>query len=415
MPENITFDLTSSRAMTLSWDPPVVDSRDGTISGYNILCSSDEHMEFLQQFNNPATAQSVSMTGLNPFTNYNCCIATQTTNGNGPYHCDVGITLEDVPADPPANVSITNTSAYSLFIEWDPPNTPNGIIVNYTIYLDYNNGTTDVRITDFNTTEYLLEGLSPHQLVGVEITANTSIGEGPNSPIQEIRTHQAVPTPVTALEARRTSNTSLQATWEPPDVLNGIIVYYDVNVSSTSIGYFESWRIQSDDPLQLNITDLEPHVPYTIEISAATHAGEGDVNTIIQFTEEGIPDVPTIVNNNRVSATEIRSNWNQLTLEESRGFPLSYTVAYSGTERATCPEVDPATNTIIVTHSGNSQLVINNLDPRVEYCVAIAASTVAGTSDFSDAQKVPLYFNSLFQLRFSGIHNCIDWVVSYTL
>jgi len=95
------------------------------------------------------------------------------------------------PLDPPSNVSVTNTSAYSLFIEWDPPNTPNGIIVNYTIYLDYNNGTTDVRITDFNTTAYLLEGLSPHQLVGVEITANTSIGEGPSSPIQEIRTHQA--------------------------------------------------------------------------------------------------------------------------------------------------------------------------------------------------------------------------------
>ena len=52
------------------------------------------------------------------------------------------------------------------------------------------------------------------------------------------------------------SNTSLQATWEPPDVLNGIIVYSDVNVSSTSIGYFETWRVQSDDPLQLNITDL---------------------------------------------------------------------------------------------------------------------------------------------------------------
>ena len=103
----------------------------------------------------------------------------------------ISLNLYIVPADPPANISVTNTSAYSLFIEWDSPNTPNGIIVNYTIYLDYNNGTTDVRITDFNTTVYLLEGLSPHQLVGVEITANTSIGEGPNSLIQEIRTHQA--------------------------------------------------------------------------------------------------------------------------------------------------------------------------------------------------------------------------------
>ena len=86
---------------------------------------------------------------------------------------------------------MTNTSAYSLFIEWEPPYTPNGIIVNYTIYLDYNNGTTDLRITDFDTNDYLLEELSPHQLVGVEMTANTSIGEGPRSVIQEIRTHQA--------------------------------------------------------------------------------------------------------------------------------------------------------------------------------------------------------------------------------
>ena len=96
-----------------------------------------------------------------------------------------------VPGDPPTSIVVTNTSAYSLFIEWEPPYTPNGIIVNYTIYLDYNNGTTDIRITDYNTNEYLLEGLSPHQLVGVEMTANTSIGEGPTSAIEETRTHQA--------------------------------------------------------------------------------------------------------------------------------------------------------------------------------------------------------------------------------
>ena len=60
------------------------------------------------------------------------------------------------------------------------------------------------------------------------------------------------------------SNTSLQATWELPDVPNGIIVYYDVNVSSTSIGYFETWRVQSDDPLQLNITDLGKHTSFLL-------------------------------------------------------------------------------------------------------------------------------------------------------
>ena len=40
-------------------------------------------------------------------------------------------------------------------------------------------------------------------------------------------------------------------------------------------------------PLHIYLFPLEPYVPYTIEVSAATHAGEGDVNTIIDFTEEG--------------------------------------------------------------------------------------------------------------------------------
>ena len=39
--------------------------------------------------------------------------------------------------------------------------------------------------------------------------------------------------------------------------------------------------------MQYSFWFAEPYVPYTIEISAVTHAGEGDVNTIIQFTKEG--------------------------------------------------------------------------------------------------------------------------------
>ena len=68
--------------------------------------------------------------------------------------------------------------------------------------------------------------------------------------------HFAVPTAVTALDTERMSNISLRVTWGLPEVLNGILVYYAVNVSSTSVGYFETWRIAADDPLQLNISGL---------------------------------------------------------------------------------------------------------------------------------------------------------------
>ena len=102
--------------------------------------------------------------------------------------------------------------------------------------------------------------------------------------------------------------------------------------------------------------------------------------------------VPGIANISRLSAANIRVIWNRLTLEESRGFLLSYTVAFIDTKRATCPEVDTETN-MMRTSSGNSQLVISNLDPRLEYCVAIAASTVAGISEFSEGQKVPCKYH----------------------
>ena len=95
-----------------------------------------------------------------------------------------------------------------------------------------------------------------------------------------------------------------------------------------------------------------------------------------------------ITSTNRISATDIKVTWTTLTLEESRGFLTIYSVAYSPSERAKCPEVNPETNTILTTSSENSQLVISDLNPRLQYCIGIAATTVAGTGDFSNTEKV---------------------------
>ena len=101
-----------------------------------------------------------------------------------------------------------------------------------------------------------------------------------------------------------------------------------------------------------------------------------------------VPDVPVSTSINRISATDIQVTWTHLTLEESRGFLTVYSVAYIPTERDKCPKVDLDTNTILTTSSEDSQLVISDLDPRLEYCIGIAASTVAGSGDFSNTEKV---------------------------
>jgi len=99
---------------------------------------------------------------------------------------------------------------------------------------------------------------------------------------------------------------------------------------------------------------------------------------------------PTVARVKRVSATTVILMWGPLSLVESRGFLTDYTVAYINTQRSSCPQIDLQTmTTTLSVDKESTQIMINNLDPRLEYCVAIAASTVAGTSGFSDTQKVP--------------------------
>ena len=87
---------------------------------------------------------------------------------------------------------MTNVSSHALLIGWSPPSVPKGIITAYTIYIDYNNGLSEAeRATGGSASSYLLEGLSPFQLVGVQMTANTSVGEGPRSNTVYGRTNPA--------------------------------------------------------------------------------------------------------------------------------------------------------------------------------------------------------------------------------
>ena len=59
---------------------------------------------------------------------------------------------------------------------------PNGIITYYTLYINYTNGSEIcTRSVDSQLIVYLLEGLRPHQQVGISISATTGGGEGPQS------------------------------------------------------------------------------------------------------------------------------------------------------------------------------------------------------------------------------------------
>ena len=107
------------------------------------------------------------------------------------YECNITLPHHTEPSNPPQSVTINNDDTTSLVFVVEPPVVPNGVITAYTYYITFENGSSTVLVDRSLTGTFTLEGLLPYQLVTVEVSANTSAGEGPKSPVDEIRTSQA--------------------------------------------------------------------------------------------------------------------------------------------------------------------------------------------------------------------------------
>ena len=207
-PQNVSVRATTHTTIDISWKPPIADSQDGIVLKYSISCSSHgwkDSSTLSWHYNH------YQWNHLVPFTHYTCCVKALTTNGPSNPTCNTNQTLEDskynnlslsdsychifiiyaVPLDPPQTVSLLNVSAYALLLEWSNPDTPNGIITVYNIYVTYDNGSMEKMTVDGSENSCLIGGLSLHHLVYVRISASTIAGEGPSSSRLQQRTDQA--------------------------------------------------------------------------------------------------------------------------------------------------------------------------------------------------------------------------------
>lgn len=91
-----------------------------------------------------------------------------------------------VPMDPPISITVSVVNSTAIEVEWSPPETPNGIIIYYTIYI---NAIPTLNISAMvGNQSAVMEGLSPYQQVNVSISASNSAGEGPVSSQETVTT-----------------------------------------------------------------------------------------------------------------------------------------------------------------------------------------------------------------------------------
>ena len=92
-PENFMGEAQSSDRIVLTWDPPLLQNRNGIITDYIINVTALDTGE-ISQYITPN--RSLMLNTLTPFSTYAFIIAARTSVGAGPFSTDITIqTLED--------------------------------------------------------------------------------------------------------------------------------------------------------------------------------------------------------------------------------------------------------------------------------------------------------------------------------
>ena len=88
-PQAVTVNVTSSRGISVSWDPVVADDRNGIIKGYIVNYQALPNGYIVAKILNITNdeqnnRQTVTLVGLNEFANYSIGVLAFTISGNGP-------------------------------------------------------------------------------------------------------------------------------------------------------------------------------------------------------------------------------------------------------------------------------------------------------------------------------------------
>ncbi|XP_075456630.1 phosphatidylinositol phosphatase PTPRQ isoform X3 [Ascaphus truei] len=321
-PSSPPFDLTyrniSSTSVMVSWQQPVFSN--GVILFYKISYWNTSH-----SLTSTSNYSSIILSDLKKYSQYQIVISGHTIYGNGNQTSDVlyVTTLEDVPDDPPHNLSYRNLNSTSIQLFYSPPSSPNGIIKYYLItYLGAEGSSQFFNSSNCSVT---LNGLRKYSEYYVTVRASTSVGSGTetSNPLF-VRTDEDVPdSGPESITYRNISSTEIVLSFSPPATPNGIIKYYTIYIKSLS-GSIE--RVINTTNLLQNVSGLKKYTNYVLEMSASTVKGEGKHSaTQSIFTEEDAPSSPPrSLSVKQLSGIIVKLSWKPPL--EPNGIILFYTV-----------------------------------------------------------------------------------------
>lgn len=213
-PQKVRATASSSTELSVAWEPPPEDQRNGQLLGYKIFYhdGAKEELEAV-----PAEPTSYVLSDLRKFANYTVQLLAFNPAGDGPRSPPLAVrTLADRPG-PVGPLVFSDIRMSSLNVSWDPPEEPNGILAGY--------------LVDYETAELNAESgkevrqkvLQCHLWVGglrestayrFSVRAKTTVGYGPERR-RNVTTGSQEGSPTSPLEvALQRSTTAVTLAWK---------------------------------------------------------------------------------------------------------------------------------------------------------------------------------------------------------
>ncbi|XP_016957422.1 neogenin isoform X3 [Drosophila biarmipes] len=387
-PNNVTLEVTSSSSITVHWEPPAEEDRNGQITGYKIRYR--KFKDAPQVKSTPANIRYFELSSLDRNAEYQVKIAAMTVNGSGPFTEWYRVnTLENdldetqVPGKP--IWKSIQPGANNIALHWGPPQHPEIKIRNYV--LGWGRGIPDENTIELKETEryHILKNLESNMDYVVSLRARNVKGDGP--PIYDnIKTRDEepvdAPTPLevpVGLRAITMSSSSIVVYWIDT-MLNKNQHVTDNRHYTVSYGITGSNRYRYHNTTDLNcmINDLRPNTQYEFAVKVVKGRRESSWSmSVLNSTYQNVPVTPpreVTVRLDEMNPPTVIIQWipPKHTVGQITGYNIYYTTDTTKRDRDWSVEAFSGEETM---------MMLPNLKPFTTYYFKVQARTTKGNNN----------------------------------
>ncbi|XP_033123675.1 neuronal cell adhesion molecule-like [Anneissia japonica] len=281
----------SPDSIRVNWTAIPKDKENGKLLNTKIFVKSDSKQE--PSMSCPVEPTSCEYSGVKPNTKYEVYVRLENSKGLGPSSNSVFTTT---PEGAPSKVMnfMLNALSDAMKMTWRDPEKSNGVLQGFTITYAKINGQVSGEVTaqnvSANTYEYIAEDLDPGELYSIKICAYTNAESG-----EEIKREQRLrpagsPGAVDSNSVdTETTNNGASIVWKTSDegpAATKFVVRYRKkdDESNKEPEYMEEEISGFEDPLRVNLRDLEEGTKYEVIIDAINNDGTTSSDPIIITT-----------------------------------------------------------------------------------------------------------------------------------